>query len=59
MDAATFDTTLNSLKARVPFRAFTVSLINGDRFEVDYPGVLVVREGAAAFIGSGHVVSIF
>jgi hypothetical protein len=59
MDSATFDTTLNSLKERIPFRPFTVSLVNGDRFEVDFPGALVVREGAAAFIGPGRVVSIF
>lgn len=50
---------MNGYKTRTSFRPFTVSLINRDRFEVDYPNALVVREGAAAFIGAGHVISIF
>jgi hypothetical protein len=38
---------------RSPFRPFTVALVNGDRFEVDYPDALVVRDGMAVFISAG------
>ncbi len=47
MGADNFDRTLNEFKRRTPFRPFTVTLVNGDRFEVDYPGALVVRDGVA------------
>ena len=40
-----FDRTLNAFRKRSPYRPFTVVLVNGDRFEVDYPDALVVREG--------------
>ena len=35
MEADNFDQTLNAFKRRIPFRPFTVALVNGDRFEVD------------------------
>ena len=35
MDRNSFDETLLTFKRRTPFRAFTVSLVNGDRVEVD------------------------
>jgi hypothetical protein len=38
---------------RRPFRPFTVALVNGDRFEVDYPKALVFRDGAAVYVASG------
>jgi hypothetical protein len=59
MNAETFDITLSELKRRTPFRPFTVSLVNGHRFEVDFPDALVVRGGKAAYIGPGKVLSIF
>jgi hypothetical protein len=59
MGADNFDRTLNEFKRRTPFRPFTVTLVNGDRFEVDYPGALVVRDGVAAYIGSGGVPHVF
>jgi hypothetical protein len=53
MEADHFDQILNTLKRRSPFRPFSVTLVNGDRFEVDCPDALVVRDGVAAYIGSG------
>jgi hypothetical protein len=59
MVADSFDQTLNAFKRRVPFRPFTVSLVNGDRFEVDYPDALVIRDGVAAYVAAGGVPVIF
>lgn len=59
MEADHFDRTLAAFRQRVPFRPFTVALINGDRFEVDHPGALVVRDGVAGYIGPGGVPVLF
>jgi hypothetical protein len=59
MEADNFDRTLRAFKRRTPFLPFTVALVNGDRFEVDHPDALVVRDGAAAYIGAGGVPVLF
>lgn len=59
MDLETFDITISELKHRTPFRPFTVSLVNGERLEVDHPDALAVREGVAIFVGPGRIPSIF
>jgi len=59
MEAASFDRTLIAFKRRSPFRPFTVALVNGDRFEVDFPDALVVRDGVAVYIGAGGVPVLF
>ena len=59
MEAENFDRTLNAFKKRVPYRPFTIALVNGDRFEVDHPEALVVREGVAVYIDSGGVPVLF
>lgn len=59
MDVNNFDRSLIAFKRRTPFRPFTVVLVNGDRFEVDFPDALVVRDGVAMFIGAGGVPVIF
>ena len=59
MQADNFDQTLNALKRRIPYRPFTVVLVNGDRFEVDFPDALVVRDGVAIYVGPGGVPVIF
>ena len=55
MDIETFDATIRSFKNRTPFRPFTVSLVNGERLEVDYPDALVVRDGVAVFVAPGGI----
>ena len=45
MEADHFDRTLTAFRRRVPSRSFTVALVNGDRFEVDHPDALVIRDG--------------
>jgi hypothetical protein len=59
MDRETFDATIRTFKDRRPFRPFTVSLVNGERLEIDHPEALVVRDGVALFAGPGGVPSVF
>ena len=59
MQADNFVQTLNAFKTRVPFRPFTVALVNGDCFEVDFPTALLVRDGVAVYVAAGGVPVIF
>ncbi len=59
MEVQNFDQTLNAFKNRQPFRPFTVVMVNGDRFEVDFPNALVVRDGVAIFVAAGGIPIIF
>jgi hypothetical protein len=59
MDRETFDATIRAYRHRAPFRPFTVSLVNGERLEVDFPDALVVRDGVAVFVAPGGVPAIF
>jgi hypothetical protein len=59
MQADNFDHALAAFRQRVPFRPFTVVRVNGDRFEVDHPNALVVRDGVAVFIGPGGIPILF
>jgi hypothetical protein len=55
MDRETFDNTLRLLTQRRPFRPFTVAMVSGDRFEVDFPNAIAFREGTALYIAPGRV----
>jgi len=59
VDRETFDGTIRLFKHRTPFLPFTVSLINGDRLEVDHPDALAVRDGVGAVVGPGGVPAMF
>lgn len=59
MDRDTFDSTMLALKRRTPFSPFTVTMMNGDRLEFDYPEALAIRDGVALFLARGHVPVIF
>lgn len=59
MQVDNFDGALTAFINRSPFRPFTVALVNGDRFEVDHPRALVVRDGVAVYVGPGGVPVLF
>ena len=59
MDRDTFESTLRTFKHRTPFRPFTVSLVNGERLEVDHPEALIVRDGVGMFVGPGGIPAVF
>jgi hypothetical protein len=53
MTAESFDAVLNKLQQVQPFQVFSVELHGGERFEVDHPGALVVRDGVAVYLAPG------
>jgi hypothetical protein len=55
MTADNFGNVLEGLIRRQPYRVFTVELHGGQRFKVDHPGALVVRDGVAMFLAAGGV----
>jgi hypothetical protein len=55
MTADNFDQVLEGLAQRVPFQVFTVELHGGNRFEVDHPRAMVVRDGVAVFLAPGGI----
>jgi hypothetical protein len=59
MTAENFDHALRALQDRKPFRVFTVELHGGERFEVDAPNALVVRDGVAVFVAPGGIPRLF
>lgn len=59
MDPGHFDGSLRAFQRRAPFRPFTVALVNGDRFQVDHPEALVLRDGVAVFVAAGGVPFLF
>ena len=59
MTAENFDQAMRVLTARNPYQVFTVELNGGKRFEVDYPGALSFRDGAAVFLAHGGVPVLF
>ena len=59
MTAAHFDEMITALIERIPFQLFTVELNTGERIEIDHSHALVVRDGAAVFLGPGGVPHLF
>jgi hypothetical protein len=55
MTADNFENTLEELLTRKPFRAFTIELNTGRRFEIDHPRATVIRQGVAVFVAPGPV----
>jgi hypothetical protein len=55
MTAENFEHVLQGLRQRQPFRVFTVELQGGQRFEVDHPGAMVIRDGVAVFLARGGI----
>ena len=59
MDQESFNGTIRAFKNRIPFRPFTVTLVNGNKYEVDHPEALAVRGGLAMFAAPGNIPVIF
>lgn len=59
MDRETFTETIRALRNRVPFRPFTVALVNGDRYVVDRPEVLALGQGIVILVAPGDVPVFF
>jgi hypothetical protein len=55
MDRDSFTETIRAFKSQLPFRPFTLTTVNGSRYEVDHPDNLAVRDGVALFAGPGGV----
>jgi len=55
MTADNFDQLLEGFLDRKPFKVFTVELNGGQRFEVDHPRAMVIRDGVAVFLALGGV----
>jgi hypothetical protein len=59
MDRETFTETIRAFRNRTPFRPFTVVTISGNRYEVDFPDALAIRDGLAIFVGPARVPVFF
>lgn len=54
-----FQTTIKAFQRRVPFNAYFVELVSGDRVRVDHPEALVIRGGVAVFVDAQGAPVIF
>lgn len=54
-----FERTLRAFQKRAPFKVFTVELLSGQRFQVDHPEALVLRDGVAVFVAKGGFPVLF
>jgi hypothetical protein len=59
MTPANFQRALRAFQRQSPFRPFTISLIDGDRFQVHHPEALIVREGVAVFFAADGEIRLF
>ncbi|HYH65220.1 MAG TPA: hypothetical protein VD866_11045 [Urbifossiella sp.] len=59
MRADTFDATIQQFQQRVPYRPFTIVLVNGTQFEVDFPTAITVRDGTGVYVRPGGIPVIF
>ena len=55
MTAEHFEQIFDALCHRSPFHPFTVEIVGGQRFEIDHPQAMVVRDGVAVFLQPGGV----
>ena len=54
-----FQETITALIERKPFQLFTVELNTGEQIEIDHSRALIVRDGAAVFLGPGGIPHLF
>ena len=53
MTAEHFEQVFDALLDRSPFHPFTVELVGGHMFEVDFPRAMVIRDGVAVYLLPG------
>jgi hypothetical protein len=59
MDRNIFAATLQAFKKRVPFKPFTITLVTGEQFEIDFPDAYLYRDGLGMYAAPGGVPVIF
>jgi len=59
MTAEHFDETLGMLMSRLPFQAFTIELVTGQRYDVDSPHSTAFKAGAAVLLAPGGAPVFF
>ena len=59
MHRETFDEALLGFKRRTPYQPFKIVTVSGDRYEIDHPEAILVRDGVALFKGPSGVIAIF
>ncbi len=59
MDRDTFDNAIRTFLDQIPFRPFTVAMVDGDRLEIDHRHALAIRDGVALYVAPGGVPHIF
>jgi hypothetical protein len=59
MTVELFQKTLEAYMSHQPFRAFTIELNTGRRYEIDHPRAAAFQEGAALIFAPGGVPVIF
>ena len=60
MHSETFERALRGFTQKIPFRPFTVELVNGRQFVIEHPEALVFRNGRiAVYIALDGALTIF
>jgi hypothetical protein len=59
MAADTFEGVMDHFMSQIPFKPFTVALVNGDRYEIDHPRAVAMRDGFVVFVSPGKVPVAF
>jgi len=55
VDRDKFNSTIRAFKHRTPYQPFTIAVVNGDRYEVDYPDALALGDGKSVLLAPGNV----
>jgi hypothetical protein len=53
MDIQNFRDLMTELQNRTPFRPFRIVTMNGNKYEIDFPGAFAYRDGTAVCITPG------
>ena len=59
MDNDSLDALVRRYCEATPFQPFTITLISGEKIEIDHPRAIITRDGLAVIIGPGGSPSWF